>query len=268
MSSSKSFTISTDKLPRFNGTHYKKWVDDFMPHAMMLDIVKVLQGHLVAPAPFTATKPVLPTPAADGTPPSTDKLIYFNTCLADWVADHDWTTKQQKEHDEKNTHAMGTLNHCLSFGIYEQIKSKNAADTWKWIHTTYATLQFIEIIEDFKFLMTFCLDLSDPTPQINKFRFHHSHLPTKTIISSVPTGSTGPAPDPVVTSQVSSSMAALILITALPLNVDPTQQSIYQTMVEAYHKAHPDIDNMDLDSLTEAIHTTWAACFRNIPESQ
>ena len=27
-----------------------------MPHAMMLDIVKVLQGHLVAPAPFTATK--------------------------------------------------------------------------------------------------------------------------------------------------------------------------------------------------------------------
>src|SRR6266436_3694405 len=98
MSSSKSFTLSTNKLPHFNGIHYKKWVDDFMPHAMMLDIVKVLEGTLVAPVPFTATKPVLPTPAADGTAPSTDMLTYFTTLLANWVADCDWTTKQQKEY--------------------------------------------------------------------------------------------------------------------------------------------------------------------------
>src|SRR6266542_2771786 len=105
MSSSKSFTLSTDKLPRFNGTHYKKWVDNFMSHAMMLDIIKVLEGKLVAPAPFTAIKPILPTPAVDSTAPSTDMLTYFNTLLADWVADCDWTTKQQKDYDEKNTRA-------------------------------------------------------------------------------------------------------------------------------------------------------------------
>ena len=201
MSSSKSFTISTDKLPRFNGTHYKKWVDDFMPHAMMLDIVKVLKGHLVAPAPFTATKPVLPAPAADGSAPSTDVLTYFNTRLADWVADRDWTAKQQKEYDEKNTRAMGTLNHCLSFGIYEQIKDKHAADAWTWLRTSYAALQFVEVLEDFKFLNTFRLDLSDPTQQLNSFRFHYSRLPTKTITPNVPTGSTGQQPAPVVTSQ-------------------------------------------------------------------
>src|SRR6266446_9964589 len=102
ISSSKSFPLSTNKLPCFNGTHYKKWVDDFMPHTMMLDIVKVLEGKLVVPVPFTAIKPVLPTPAADGTALSTDVLTYFNTLLANWVADRDWTTKQQKEYDEKN----------------------------------------------------------------------------------------------------------------------------------------------------------------------
>jgi len=59
-----------------------------------------------------------------------------------------------------------------------------------------------------------------------------------------------------VTSQVSSSIAALILIAALPLNADPAQQSVYQSMVETYHQDHPTIDDMDLDSLTEAIRTT------------
>jgi len=71
----------------------------------------------------------------------------------------------------------------------------------------------------------------------------------------------------IIEPKISQSIATLLLISALPLNADPAQQSIYQSMVKAYTQAHT-IDKTDLDSLTEAIHTTWAARFRNIPKSK
>jgi len=147
-------------------------------------------------------------------------------------------------------------------------ESRTATEIWDWLRTTFATLQFIEVLDDFEVLKTFKLDLSDPTPQIAKYCSHYSCLPMKRT-PLVPTPATGAAAPPPPTSEsiVSQSMAALILISSLPLNADPAQQSIYQSMVQEYTAAHP-VEDMDLDSLSDSIHNTWAACFGNLPDSQ
>jgi hypothetical protein len=62
-------------------------------------------------------------------------------------------------------------------------------------------------------------------------------------------------------------MAALILLSALPLSSDPTQHSIYQHMMEDYTASFT-VPNMTLDSLTDAICNTWGLHFGHLTDVQ
>jgi len=115
----------------------------------------------------------------------------------------------------------------------------------------------VEVLDDFKRLITFKIDLSDPNPQLATFRFHYTRIPAA---PAVP-------PSTTTTPFVSQSMAALILLSALPLSSDPLQDSVYQRMMEDYTAAHT-VPNMDLDTLTESIRNTWASRFGHLPETQ
>jgi hypothetical protein len=126
-----------------------------------------------------------------------------------------------------------------------------SAQAWAWLCTTYATQQFVEVLEDFKILTSFKINLSDTNPQLAKFCFHYTRIP---IASAVPASTTVPVAIP-PTPFVSESMAALILLSALPLSSDPTQDSVYQRMMEDYTATFT-VPNMNLDTLTNSIHNT------------
>jgi len=117
------------------------------------------------------------------------------------------------------------------------------------------------VLEDFKILTTFKLDLSDPNQQLSCFRFHHTHIP---IIATVPAvGNQAAIP---AIPYISDSMASLILLSALPQSADPTQDSVYTRMMEEYTSAHA-VPAMSLDTLEAAIHNTWYSCFGGFPEA-
>jgi len=85
-------------------------------------------------------------------------------------------------------------------------EARNAAEVWDWLKTTFATLQFIEVLNDFEFLKTFKLDLSNPIPQITKYRFHFSCLPMKR--TPAPTTTTQPAGAPAPTTSTPESIVS------------------------------------------------------------
>ena len=63
MSTSKSMSLDVKSYPRFNGRHYKKWVDQMIPLLGIVDLQDILEGTLVAPA-AAIVEPTIPT----GTP--------------------------------------------------------------------------------------------------------------------------------------------------------------------------------------------------------
>jgi len=230
MSSSKSFTIQTDKLPRFDSCHYKHWVDEIMPTISMMDLQTVVLGELLPLAPSTLAEPDFPVPIGSATELTAIQLSKYSAQLAQWNSARDWNTKKQSTFDSKNVQAIGLLNTALSTGLWEQVKMKDAttsrttAKIWDWLKTTFATVQFVEVLDNFEFMKTFKLDLSNPIPQIAKYCFHYSRLPMKgTTPTTTTAGAPAPATAPTPESIVSQSMAALILISSLPLNADPTQ---------------------------------------------
>jgi hypothetical protein len=132
-----------------------------------------------------------------------------------------------------NNKAKGSLRQSLQLGIWEQVKDMTAADIWTWLHTNFARQQFVEILEDFRILTAFKIDLSDPNPQTNKFCYHYTR------ISHYTPAITQANPNPQPVQQVTESIATLILLSALLLSPDPTQDSIYQRMMESYTEQHP-----------------------------
>jgi len=257
----QTMSLSIDSLPKFDGRHYKKWADNMDSVLMMMDIKAVVTGTLRAPI-TGLSEPAIPTgtPATTAggqpTPPTSGEWSQYNALLAQFERQN----KAQKEFDEKNLRAMGVLSKTLITGIWEQVRLMTTAKAWTWLETSYSRQQFVEILEDFKVLINFKIDLSDPNPQIAKFRFHYSRLP------QTPADATANPPT-VTTPIVSQSMACLILLSALPLAIDPTQEGVYQSTLEEYIAAHP-VHMMTLDTLTEALRTRWAARFGHLPDSQ
>jgi hypothetical protein len=247
----------------FNGCHYKKWVDQMIPLLGIVDLKDILEGTLIAPA-TAILEPTIPTrtpatgTAAAVAPTSQDWSLY-NAQLGQFDRYSKALEKYSKQHGE----ALGVLNQSLDNGIWEQVKDMTPAQAWAWLCTTYATQQFVEVLEDFKILTSFKIDLSNPNPQLAKFRFHYTQIP---ISPAVPASTTVPVAIP-ATPFISPSMAALILLSALPLSSDPTQDSVYQRMMEDYTASYT-VPNMNLDTLTNAICNTWASRFGHLSESQ
>jgi len=268
--SSKPVSITPDQLPKFDGRHYKQWVDRLNPMIMMLGYKGILYGTLAVPAPVAATAPIEPQfpSGAGGGPPTTAEIALYNAQLGQYTSllsrfntETDRFTKLHKECDDKNTGALGVLNQCLSFGIWEQIKDMDATAAWTWLQTTYASMEFVEVLEDFKVLTSYRLDLLDPNLQITKFRLHYSRLPSE--VPATATGQPLANPNPIV----SQSIASLILLQALLLTADPTQESVYQCTFETYTASTP-VLSMTLDTPSNAIRKTWAAKFGHLPDSQ
>jgi len=253
--------LSVSDLPKFNGHHYKQWVDKMAPVMMLLDIKAVLEGTLIPPSAITVTEPQIPVVVGSTVPTLTD-WVQYNALLLQYNSQYNWHRKAQKDYNKKNLKALGVLNICLSTGIWNQVKDMTAANAWTWLHTSYARIQFIKVLEDFRILTTFKLDLSDPNPQIARFYLHYTRLPEQT--PTIPVGQPAATPVPIV----SQSMACLILLSSLPCAMDPAQQeSVYQRTMEDYTSNNP-ISNMTLNSLTNHIRTTWAARFGHLPDSQ
>jgi len=263
MSTSKSMSLDVKSYPRFNGRQYKKWVDQMTPLLGIVDLLDILQGTLVAPA-VAIQEPTIPTgtPAVGTTtavPPTSQKWSLYNAQLGQF----DRYTKAVEKYQKRRGEALGVLNQSLDLGIWEQVKELEPAAIWQWLRTTFVTQQFVEVLEDFKILTTFKIDLSDPNPQMFKYRFHYTRIP---IAPAVPVGPNVPVAIP-PTPFVSQSMAALILLATLPLSSDPSQDSVYQRMMEDYTATFT-VPNMTLDTLTEAIRNTWASRFGHLSESQ
>jgi len=126
-----------------------------MPTFLLMDLLSVIDGTLVPPAPTTLTQPVFPVAVAPTAVPTADQLAFYNALLTQWNSDRDWNARQQKEFDTKNRQALGLFNTTLSAGIWEQAKmksttdSRTAAEIWDWLRITFATLQFVEVLGDF-----------------------------------------------------------------------------------------------------------------------
>jgi len=83
MSTSKtmSLDVKLTSYPRFNGRHYKKWVDQMVPLLSIVDLMDILNGTLVAPA-VVIQEPTIPagTPAVGTTaavPPTSQEWSLF-----------------------------------------------------------------------------------------------------------------------------------------------------------------------------------------------
>jgi hypothetical protein len=261
MSSSQKISISPSELPKFDGTRYRVWVDKISPLFSIMGVLDLLTRRIVAP-PTAFTRPVIPVGLSTTTAgvttvaaPTSDQWSLYNAQLEQFK-DQD---RQQKDFDDRAQRALGYLNICLSFGIWERIKGMSAPDAWDHLRTTYAARQFVEIMEDFGLLTSFRLDLSDPVPQVEQFMLYYSRLPTETPAAT--TAALAPLPIPIV----SISIACMLLIKALPISKDPTHEGVYQRMIEEYHTSHP-VHMMTFDSLFNAIRTTWASRFGSLSQ--
>jgi len=122
MSSTKYMSISASDLPKFDGRHYKQWLDKIEPMFRYMDLLGVLNGVFIAPVTGYA-EPAIPTgvPNAAGQPtdPTAEQWSQYNAQLSQFERQ----SKLQMAYDDKVVRAMGALNLCLSFGIWEQVKN-------------------------------------------------------------------------------------------------------------------------------------------------
>jgi hypothetical protein len=254
-------SLNVETYPLFTGSHYKKWYDSIVPLLGIVDLLDILNGTLTAPT--AVVEPVLPAmvPGANGGPatyPDAQAMGFYSA----QVKQFERYEKMNEKYLKRRGEAKGVLSRALTPAIADQVKNMEPADAWTWLRTTYAAEQFVEILEDFKILTNFRIDLSDPKPQLAKFLFHYSRIPFTAEIQAGPNQDHIPA-----TPYVSQSMATLILLLALPLSSDPAQDSVYQRMMEEYTSTHI-VPIMTLDSLSESIRNTWASCFRHLKDNQ
>jgi len=135
-----------------------------IPLLGIVDLQDILEGTLVAPAAAIA-EPTIPT----GTP-ATGTAAAVAPTSQDWslynaqLGQFDRYTKALEKYAKRRGEALGVLNQSLDYGIWEQVKDMTPAQAWTWLCTTYATQQFVEVLEDFKILTRFRIDPHDLVP--------------------------------------------------------------------------------------------------------
>ena len=81
-------SLDIKSYPRFNGRHYKKWVDQMVPLLRIVDLMDILNGTLTAPT-VTIAELAMPahTPATGTTAtvlPSAMELSFYNAQLGQY----------------------------------------------------------------------------------------------------------------------------------------------------------------------------------------
>ena len=199
MSSSKVLSFSASDLSKFDGQNYKVWLEKVTSYLMMANFIGVLDDTFVTPSSITETKLDFPTSTGDA-PSTVTKWSRYGILIGQYNLQMDKYSKAKKEFDDQDFKAKRVLNMCFTSGIWDQLKKKSAMEAWTWLHAQYSICQFVKTLEDFKFLITFKLDLSDPNPQLTDL------------------DATKGQPDPALVPVISQSMACLILISALPFH--------------------------------------------------
>ena len=168
MSFSKVLTFSTLDLPKFDGHNYKFWLEKVTPYMMMTNLIDILNGMLDEPLSFTHTVPEVPSSTGE-TPADLTAWSRYSVLIGQYNLQKSEYSKAKKKYNKQNMKALGVFHICLSTGIWDQVKKKSAVETWAWLYTQYSVQQFVEILEDFKFLINFKLNLSDFNPQLTDF---------------------------------------------------------------------------------------------------
>ena len=167
------------------------------------------------------------------------QMNYYNTQLAGF-------NRKLSTWTNGNSQAMGIFNWALEIGIWDQVKEKTTAETWKWLGDHYAKSSITELLEHFQYIKDHRFNLSDPSPQLAQWMHHYQSIPEP---------------------MISGSLATIILISNLPTTNNVGQESIYQCLVESMFKDET-ATTFNLTKTTELVCDVWAACFGGLPLSQ
>jgi hypothetical protein len=248
----KSTSLNVSDIPRFNGSNFQGWSEKMIGIFMMAKVYSVVNGASTLPAVNSRpTAPAEPT-TIDNTTAGTDlnrlnamwtqyqvRMTNYNHLLAEY-------NQKVSTWNDANSQAMGIFSRALQIGIWDQVKEKNSNETWDWLKDKYAKHSFMEILEHFRYIKDQKIDLSDPNPQLATFMHHYQALPSRII---------------------SAPMAAVILLSNLPLTTNPGQESVYQRLLESTLKDEV-ITTLSLADLMQSIHDVWAARFGGIHPNQ
>ena len=252
MSINKSTTLSVSDIPRFNGKNYQGWSEKMIGVFMIAKVYGVITGDTVKPA--DNQRPQEPSPPDAITNETNANAVarlnalwnQYNVQLTSYNQQINVYDRKMSSWNDSNSQAMGIFNRALDIGIWDQVKAKNAKDTWDWLKDKYAKSLHLEIMEHFRFLKDQKIDLSDPNPQLAAFMHHYQALPA---------------------DMISSAMASLILLSNLPLTTNPGVESVYQRLLESTFKAET-AATLKLEDIIQQIRDVWAARFRGFPSNQ
>ncbi|KIJ93333.1 hypothetical protein K443DRAFT_12947, partial [Laccaria amethystina LaAM-08-1] len=239
----KSTSLNVSDIPRFNGSNFQGWSEKMIGVFMMAKVYSVVNGDSTLPAVNSRpTAPAEPT-TIDDTTAGTDlnrlnamwtqyqvRMTNYNHLLAEY-------NRKVSNWKDANSQAMGIFSRALQIGIWDQVKEKNSKETWDWLKDKYVKHSFMEILEHFRYIKDQKIDLSDPNPQLATFMHHYQALPPR---------------------MISVLMAAVILLSNLPLTTNPGQESVYQRLLESTLKDDV-VTTLSLADLMQSIRDVWAS---------
>ncbi|KIJ98666.1 hypothetical protein K443DRAFT_9012, partial [Laccaria amethystina LaAM-08-1] len=224
----KSTSLNVSDIPCFNGSNFQGWSEKMIGIFMMAKVYSVVNGASTLPVVNShPTAPAEPT-TIDNTTAGTD-LNRLNAM---------WTQYQVR---------MTNYNHLLA-EYNRKVSTWNDANSQAMGIFSRALQIGIwdQILEHFRYIKDQKIDLSDPNPQLATFMHHYQALPSRII---------------------SAPMAAVILLSNLPLTTNPGQESVYQRLLESTLKDEV-ITTLSLADLMQSIHDVWAARFGGIHPNQ
>jgi len=251
-SSNKSTSINVSDIPRFTGRNFQAWKDKMVSVFMIAKVYDIVKGDTTKPADTQCPKMPSTPPSITAEMSNVDaekaahywtqfnvQMNYYNTQLADY-------NRKLSAWTNRNSQAMGIFNQALDIGIWDQVKDMTAAATWTWLGDHYAKSSITELLEHFRYIKDYRFNLSDPSPQLAQWMHHYQSIPTR---------------------MISSSLAAIILISNLPTTNSVGQESIYQRLVETMFKDET-ATTFDLAKTVDSVRDVWAARFGSLPPSQ
>ena len=161
-------SINVSDLPKFHGHNYQQWSDKMMGFFMVTKTTPIIDGSLKKPTGTEPTEPAPPAGDAASTVWTSYGVVY--NCYLSKLDAH---KKALSHWNDMNMTTMGIFNMCLDVGIWDQIKTKTAFDSWAWLKEKYGKEAFIEILEDFQYICNLKFNLSDPNPQLANFIHHY-----------------------------------------------------------------------------------------------
>ena len=220
-SSNKSTSINVSDIPCFSGCNFQAWKDEMVSVLMISKVYDIIKGDTTKPYETTCPKMAgTPAPITDQmSSMDAEKLAHFWT---QFIVQMNYYNTQLAGYNHRlsawkdgNSQAMGIFNQALEIGIWDQVKEKTTAETWKWLNNHYTKSSIMELLEQFRYIKDYRFDLSDPSPQLTQWMHHYRSIPE---------------------CMISSSLAAIILISTLPMTNNVGQESIYQCLVDSMFK--------------------------------